>query len=129
MNKRPLPVTIIAWLYVVAGVVGLAYHATEFKVARPFEGDVLWVCFVRLLAIVAGAFMLRGRNWARWLSIAWMAWHVVLSTFHPLSELIMHSVLLVMFGFFLFRPGASAYFRNGRTEHRQNQEIQDRSNL
>ena len=116
MNKRPLSVTTIAWLYLVAGVVGLAYHATEFKLARPFENDAVWVCFVRLLAIVGGAFLLRGRNWARWLSIAWMAWHVYLSALHPLSELITHSVLLVVFAFLLFRPRASAYFRGVKTK-------------
>ena len=112
MNKRPLPVTIIAWIYIVAGVVGLAYHAQKFKQMHPFENDAAWICLVRLLAIVCGAFMLRGYNWARWLAIAWMAWHVYLSILHPLPELIMHSVLLVVFAFFLFRPQASAYFRN-----------------
>lgn len=116
MNKRPLSVTIIAWLYVVAGAVGLAYHATEFEPASPFENDAVWVCFVRLLAIVAGAFMLRGRNWARWLSIVWLAWHVYLSVFHPLSELVMHSVLLVVLGFFLLRPLAVAYFQPAKTD-------------
>jgi hypothetical protein len=115
MNKRPLSVTVIAWLYLIMGVVGLAYHATELKIARPLENDAVWVCFVRLLAIIAGAFMLRGRNWARWLAVAWMAWHVYLSAFHPLSELIMHSVLLVVFALFLFRPPASVWFRAAKT--------------
>jgi hypothetical protein len=115
VNKRPLAVIIIAWVFVAAGVIGLAYHATEFKIARPFENDAVWVCFVRLLAIVGGVFMLRGQNWARWLAIAWMAWHVGLSAFHELSELIMHSVLLVVIAFFLFRPQASAYFREAKT--------------
>ena len=115
MKKRPLSVTIIAWLYIAMGVVGLAYHATEFKLARPFENDAVWICLVRLLAIIAGAFLLRGRNWARWLSIAWMAWHVGLSAFHPLPELIMHSVLLGVFALFLLRPPASAWFRAAKT--------------
>ena len=129
MNKRPLSVTVISWIFVATGVVGLAYHATEFKSARPFEGDVIWVCLVRLLAIVGGAFMLRGWNWARWLSILWIAWHVILSVFHPLSELIMHVVLLAVFTFFLFRPRVSAYFRSGRAGRAQKQKIEDRSNL
>lgn len=128
MNKRPLSVTIIAWIYIVAGVVGLAYHAKEFKLSPLFENDGFWICFVRLLAIVCGAFMLRGHNWARWLSVAWMAWHVYLSIFHPLSELIMHSLLLVVFAFLLFRPGAAAYFRNHQIK-KPNQEIPDRSIL
>lgn len=116
MYKRPLSVTIIAWLYIVTGVVGLAYHATEFDVTRPFADDGLWILLVRLLAVVAGAFMLRGRNWARWLAIVWMAWHVGLSLFHPVSELIMHSILLVVFAFLLFRSSASAYFRAVKTK-------------
>jgi len=115
VNKRPLAVTIIAWVYIASGVVGLAYHATEFKSAQPFENDAVWVCSVRLLAIVGGVFMLRGQNWARWLAIAWIAWHVGLSAFHELSGLIMHSVLLVVIAFFLFRPQASAYFRAAKT--------------
>ena len=115
MKKRPLSVTIIAWIFVAVGVVGLAYHATEFKIARPFENDAVWVCFVRLLAIVGGVFMLRGQNWARWLAVSWMAWHVILSFFHPLSELIVHALLLAVIACFLFRPRASAYFRAART--------------
>jgi len=108
--------TIIAWLCIVAGVVGLAYHATEFDLTRPFADDGLWVLLVRLLAVVAGAFMLRGRNWARWLAIVWMAWHVGFKLFHPVSELIMHSILLMVFAFLLFRSSASAHFRAVKTE-------------
>ena len=114
MSKRPLSVTIIGWIYVAAGVLSLGYHATEFKTARPFEVDAVWACLSGLLAIVGGAFMQRGWNWARWLSILWMAGHVVRSAFHPLAELIMHAVLLATFAFFLFRPPAAAYFRSGR---------------
>lgn len=127
MSKRPLSVTIIAWVYIIAGVVGLAYHAKEFRLAHPFENDGGWICLVRLLAIVAGAFMLRGHNWARWLSVAWLAWHVYLSVWHPLSDLIMHSVLLVVFALFLFGPRATTYFRNHKNY--SNQEVQDRSIL
>ena len=111
VNKRPLEVTIVAWVYIASGMIGLAYHSTEFQIEHPFENDAAWVCLVRLLAIVAGAFLLRGHNWARWLALVWMAWHVYLSVFHPLSELIVHGVLLVVIAFFLFRPRASAYFR------------------
>jgi hypothetical protein len=128
VNKRPLSVTIIAWIYVVAGMAGLAYHVTKFELASPLENDAAWVGSVRFLAVVAGSFMLRGQNWARWLSLAWMAWHVWLSLFHPWSELILHSVLLVAFAFFLFRPRSSAYFLNHKTG-KPEQATQDRSML
>ena len=114
MKKRPLSITIISWLFVAAGVIGLAYHATEFKAQRPFEYDFVWVCFVRLLAILCGVFMLRGSNWARWLLLVWIAFHIILSAFHSLFELVIHGLLFAVVAYFLFRPQASAYFRGTR---------------
>jgi len=111
MNKRPRSVTLISWLFVAAGVFGLACHATEFKAQRPFESDFIWVCLFRLLAILCGVFLLRGNNAARWLLLVWIAYHVVLSAFHSLFELVVHSLLFAVVGYFLFRPQASAYFR------------------
>jgi len=111
MNKRPHSVTVIAGIFLLAGVVGLAYHATEFKTPGPFQYDVLWVCLVRLLAIVGAVFIVHACNWARWLLVTWMAYHVILSAFHSASQLIAHSVLLAVIAYFLFRPPASAYFR------------------
>ena len=55
--------------------------------------------------------MLRGQNWARWLAVAWMAFHVAISVFHPLRELAIHVVFLVLIAWILFRPGATRYFR------------------
>jgi hypothetical protein len=118
MNKRPLPVIIIACLYIATGAIGVVYHLTEFK-ARPsfqsFQYDIVLIELVSLMAIVAGAFMLRGYNWARWLAVAWIAFHVVLSAFHSWRELAMHSLLLVIFAFFLFRPAANRYFNAAGT--------------
>lgn len=111
MNNRPIPVTIIGWIYVVTGVVAFAVHAMNFKGTHPFEWDIVWACLTALLAIVAGAFMLRGCNWARWLAVFWIAGHIILSLFHPLSELIVHAALFAVITTFLFLPSASAYFR------------------
>ena len=116
MNKRPHSVTVIGCLFVAAGAVGFAYHLTEFKAEGPLQYDVVWVCFVRLLAVLGGVFMLRGRNWARWLLLLWMAFHVILSAFHSLSELLMHGLLFVVIAYFLFRPQASAYFWRARAK-------------
>ena len=102
----------IGWLYLVAGVIGLLYHAGQLTTSNLFPYEVVWVCLVRLLAIVCGVFLLRGSNWARWLALVWMAYHVVLSAFHSLSQLTMHSGLLAVFAYFLFRPQTSMYFRD-----------------
>jgi hypothetical protein len=119
MSKRPRSVTFISWLFIATGVIGFSYHVVKFKAHDPFDSDGIWILAVRLLAVVAGAFMLLGWNWARWLSILWMAAHTILSVFHPLSELIMHSALLAVFAFFLFRPQASEFFRRARAERAQ----------
>jgi len=112
MTRRPLSVTIIGCLFLAAGIVGLAYHAGEFTTDRPFKYELVLVCFVRLLAIVCGAFMLRGQNWARWGLLAWIAYHVVLSAFHSVFEFVIHGLLLAVVTWFLLRPRVSAYFRN-----------------
>jgi hypothetical protein len=65
----------------------------------------------RALAIVAGGFMLRGSNWARWLSMLWIASHVILGAFHPVTELAIHILVFAVFAFVLFRPDAANYFR------------------
>jgi len=114
MNKRPILVTILAYLLIVMGVVGIAYHFGEFRSTPPSE--YLSVLFVRLLAIVCGVFLLRGNGWARWLVMAWIAFHVVVSYFHSIQEAAMHAVILVAFAVVLFYPAASRYFGAGATD-------------
>ncbi len=116
MNKRPLAVTIISCVYIVTGVVGLAYHLSQFKVQHPFEYDIVWIVLVELAAIASGAFMLRGRNWARWLAIAWIAFHVGLSIFHPWPELVIHSLLFIVIAYFLLNRQAKEYFQDTTIE-------------
>jgi uncharacterized membrane protein len=111
MNKRPLSITIISWIFIVTGGIGLVYHLTELNVQHPFENDMVWVCSVRFLAVLGGAFMIYGFNWARWLLVLWMGFHIVLSAMHSLRQLLVHSLLFGAILFFLFRPRASAYFR------------------
>lgn len=105
--RRPIPVTILGCLFIVAGVVGLAYHLSE----RPLNRWVALIAFIRVLAVVGGVFLLKGRNWARWLMIAWVAFHVGVSAFHSLSDSVAHAVLLVVVAYFLLTPPDSRYFQ------------------
>ncbi len=59
--------------------------------------------------------MLRAHNWARWLAIAWIAFHVALSAFHALGEFAIHGLLCALIAWALFRSEANRYFRDGRT--------------
>ena len=69
--RRPAAVTIIACGFIAGGVAGLAYHASEIDLQHPFEFELVWAAGIRLLAVLGGAFALRGRNWARW---PWSRW-------------------------------------------------------
>lgn len=111
MKHRPLSITITGYLFIAAGLTGIAYHATEINVHHLLEGDLLWALLVRLLAVVGGGLLLRGSNPGRWLLLAWLAYHVVLSAFHSTGEMAMHALLLVIIAYVLYRPPASAFLR------------------
>jgi hypothetical protein len=115
MLKRPISVTIIGWLYIIAGSVGLAYHSTELKPNSPAFSEAVLVCLVRFLAIIGGIYTLRGQNWARWLLVLWMAYHVVLGLAHSLNQTFTHAIFLAVIAYFLFRPTASTFFAKART--------------
>jgi hypothetical protein len=110
MNKRPIAVTILSWLYILVGVLSTAAHFMQFRSEKPAVNEVVWVTVLGVTAIAAGAFMLGAKSWARWLALAWIAAHVVISAMHPHLDLAVHSVLLIAFAYILFRPEARAFF-------------------
>jgi uncharacterized membrane protein HdeD (DUF308 family) len=111
MNQRPLSVTILSCLLIVAGGAGLIAHHAEYNLRHPLQNGALWIILIRLLAVVCGIYMLRGSNWARWVALLWLAFHVVISSFDSLAKLAFHAALLLVFAYFLFRASASRYFR------------------
>jgi len=114
MTKRPISITILAWLYIAIGAIGIAYHATEVRTGGITQYDVLWIELFRFVAIVCGVFMLRGANWARWVALAWMGFHVIVSVFHERFQLAVHCVFFAVIAWLLFRRQASQYFNARR---------------
>jgi hypothetical protein len=110
MNARPMSVTILSCVYIGVGVVGFAYHFSELIA---FHRDGVPIELTESLAIVSGGFMLLGRNWARWLALAWMAFHVAIS-FPMLRQVTIHSLFFAVIVWLLFRPDAVRYFRRTR---------------
>ncbi|HEY4901451.1 MAG TPA: hypothetical protein VIH91_11610 [Terriglobales bacterium] len=110
MNKRPIYVTLLGYVLIAAGAIGIAYHFTEYKYTPP-RGYLL-VLLVRLVAVVSGVYVLRGKDWERWLSIAWIAFHLVISIFHTKEGVAVHAVVLIAFTVLLFLPAANRYFRS-----------------
>jgi len=108
LNKRPLSITILAAVYILVGAVGFLYH---FRQAIPLNRDGALIELTELLAFTAGVFLLRGHNWARWLALAWMGFHVILTAFVPLVPFLMHSLFFAVIAWLLLRPPARRYFR------------------
>jgi hypothetical protein len=106
--KRPFQVTFIGCLFILAGLVGLVYHLSEGMV----DPWVVLISIVRIIAVVGGILLLLGYGWARWLMLAWLAFHVVISAFHSVSNSMAHVVLLVVIGYFLLGSPASRYFQS-----------------
>jgi hypothetical protein len=71
------------------------------------------ILFLTVSAIVAGIFLLRGARWARWLALAWVAFHVVVSALNSLSDALPHAVLLLVVGYVLLGPPTSQYYQQG----------------
>jgi hypothetical protein len=115
-NKQPLSVTILGYVYIGVGSIGFVYHLREILARHAFHYDDLLVELTEFVAIVCGAFMLRGHTFARWIALAWIAFHVVLSAFHPFHEFAIHCLLCVAIAWVLFRPEAARYFRRARIE-------------
>lgn len=107
MNKRPLAISVTAWLFIAIGALGFAFH---LPLHRAFHPDDLWPLILELILLAVGIFLLRGANWARWLFLAWMTFHVAVSFYNSYAQVAVHSLMLVLFGWILFRPSATAWF-------------------
>jgi hypothetical protein len=110
MNRRPITVTILGCVLIATGVASLAFHVTDLKASHSLLSEFVLLSLVRILAIVSGVFMLRGSNWARWLALAWIAFHVAISFFDSLQKVAVHGLIFLLFGYLLLRPEAAAYF-------------------
>jgi hypothetical protein len=107
MQRRPISVTLLACLYLAVGALGFAAHFHSLLAHQP---DAWAIELTELLALVIAIFLLLGHNWARWLALVWMAFHVAISLHQP-RQLAMHSVLLVLFAWILFSAAARRWFR------------------
>jgi hypothetical protein len=109
---RPFAITVLSWLFIAVGAAALVVHGRE--ALRSFHHEDVWILLLELLAIIAGAFMLRGANWARWLALLWIAAHVVIAWLNGPQQVAFHAVIFAGIAFLLFRADARAWF-GGKT--------------
>ena len=105
-TMRPVSVWILSCLYIAVGTIGFAYYFPELMA---HQDDSLWIELTELLAIVSGAFMFRGHNWARWLALVWMAFHVAIS-FPVYRQMLIHLAIFAGIAWVLFSPDNRQYF-------------------
>ncbi len=104
--KRPIGVLLVSCLYMAVGAIGFVVNFPKLMALEP---DSVWIELTELLALVAGAFLFRGRNWARWLALVWMAFHVAIS-FPVVRQVVAHSIIFGLIAWVLFRADARRYF-------------------
>ena len=110
---RPLSVTLVALILAASGVVGLAYHSGELSSNTPVISEEYGVLLLRLVAIVTGVFLFRGANWARWLALAWIGFHVIISV-PDVGKTLAHVVIFAIFATVLFSRNSTTWFRGTR---------------
>ena len=104
--KRPWGIWVVAMLYLGVGlftaeqaVAALLMHR-EANIASGVLG---------LVAIVAAAYLPLGANWARWLALGWMGFHVAIS-YRVLSEMLAHLAIFAGIAVLLFLPSSRRFF-------------------
>ena len=88
---KPGPfVIVIAVLYIVVGLAGFVSH-----LPKQWQPEDTLIEATELGAMTCGVFLLLGKNWARWLALAWMALHVVIS-FPVIHKVAIHVCFLIV---------------------------------
>lgn len=105
MKAKPA-VFAIAVLYIAVGLGGFVGHFP-----RHWQAEDVLIEVTELVAITCGVFLLRRKNWARWLALAWMALHVAIS-FPVVSQVAIHLSFFIVIAWVLFRPGMRSHFAN-----------------
>jgi uncharacterized membrane protein HdeD (DUF308 family) len=121
VKQRPLSITIISWLFIVFGAIALVaglWPIVHMNGAQMLaDSEKHWMVHLsRSAQIIAGVGLLYAQNWARWLLVFWLAFHVIVGALHSSVQLITHLLFFLVGLFFLFRPAAAAYFRGAERE-------------
>ena len=110
MKNRPFSVVIVSLLFIFVGCIGFAYHLKELSDPNNLN-ETLLILFLRILAVVCGILLLFRISWARWLTIVWLVYHIIISAFNSIPEMIAHIAFLILVSILLFLPVSLKYFK------------------
>jgi hypothetical protein len=108
MKRMPIALMIVVAIYLLVGVAGFIFHFRELTAGHR---DAIAIELTELTAVVSGVGLLLRHNWARWLALVWVVFHVCISIFHPLPELLIHAALCAVIAWLLFRPATGLWFK------------------
>lgn len=122
MEKRPVSLTIIAWLLIVFAVIGLIGVATmksnpqmlkmieEMHVSLLFEQ--VWGVIGAVITLACAYGIFKGQPWSRVLYVAWGIVSLVVGFYTtPMKAVLVISlVILIVFAIFLFSAKANEWF-------------------
>jgi hypothetical protein len=111
-TTRPRVVTLLGWMLIALGAIECVYRLT--KIHWPVQAGDIGVPLFELIILVSGVFLLRGYDWARWLAVAWVGFHVVVGSLNSLTRGIVHGAIFLVFVWVMFRPEMNAWFRGRR---------------
>ncbi|MCG6533838.1 MAG: hypothetical protein L7F78_03920 [Syntrophales bacterium LBB04] len=122
MNKRPISITVIAWLLIISAIFFLIYNIVNFNdpVARklllqnslPLSIQFLVMYLGLAISLISGIAFLKRQNWARFLYAGWylIGFIIGFATSQMRMVTLPGFALFLVELFFLFRPKANAYF-------------------
>jgi hypothetical protein len=111
MTERPWAVTAVGLLMMAAGAFGMSLGFVNAKRVWPPEQDLIWVVIVDAIGIACGIFLLRGKNWARWLTVVWIGAHAVAISFYARKGALAHLVIFALIAYLLvLRADVREYF-------------------
>jgi len=111
-RPRTWSVIIVAVIFLALGVLDITRGLAPLFASAPhwhMAIDDVEVLAIGIAAIVGGVYVLKGRNWARWLLAVWMSFHVAISIGET-GKLVAHVLIFGCITLLLFRPGVSAVF-------------------
>ena len=131
MAHRPTAATVIGWLWRVGGVLGILFSLPFAIWGKELWGEYwpdallslspavlfLWCLLSSVLCLLAGNGILKGRNWARTLALAYCIVGTLIAavlyqdTFIYWFNLIGDLAFAAVMWFFLFRPHMTAFFK------------------
>ena len=122
MKHRPTSVTVIAWVFIIMGGIGIVTTTimmndstlleirNKSSLSIPIQNAKSY--FGTIVILVSGLALLKGYNWSRLLYIGWCVIGFVIELFTSpfITALIPSLIVFIVVVFFLFRPKANEYF-------------------